>query len=82
MQVVVPLTSSAHHVELNVNLEPYARHALMAIVKQIRSNCEITPEVSNVDFKADYKGSYSMNILIIPLNQFELFLELSMVPSC
>lgn len=55
MQVVVPLTSSAHHVELNVNLEPYARHALMAIVKQIRSNCEITPEVSNVDFKADYK---------------------------
>ncbi|CBI17494.3 unnamed protein product, partial [Vitis vinifera] len=48
MQVVVPLTSSAHHVELNVNLEPYARHALMAIVKQIRSNCEITPEHGSI----------------------------------
>ena len=61
MHIVVPLTTSAHHVELNVKSEPYARHALMAIVKQIKSNCEITPEVSNVDSNTDYKGSYSIN---------------------
>lgn len=66
MKIVVPLTSSAHHVELNVKLEPYARHALMAIVKQIRSDSEITPEVSNVDLKTDYKGSYSANTCTVP----------------
>ncbi|KAA8547382.1 hypothetical protein F0562_003754 [Nyssa sinensis] len=55
MQVIIPVTSSAHHVELNVYLEPNARYALMALVKQINSNYEITPEISNVNFKADYK---------------------------
>ncbi|KAA8531896.1 hypothetical protein F0562_006387 [Nyssa sinensis] len=55
IQVVVPVTSSAHHMELNVYLEPNAGYALMALVKQINSNYEITPEISNANFKADYK---------------------------
>ncbi|CAK9152375.1 unnamed protein product [Ilex paraguariensis] len=55
MEVVVPVTSSAHHVELNVYLEPNARYALMALVKQISSNYAVTPEISNVNFNAaDY----------------------------
>ncbi|GFZ18691.1 hypothetical protein Acr_27g0004300 [Actinidia rufa] len=54
-QVVVPVTSSAHHVELNVYLEPNARYALMALVKQISSSYNVTPEISNANFKADYK---------------------------
>jgi replication factor C subunit 3/5 len=57
MQVVVPLTSSTHHVELNVKLEANARYALMGLVKDISSKYAITPEVSNVNFKPDYKGS-------------------------
>ncbi|KAK3005143.1 hypothetical protein RJ639_017641, partial [Escallonia herrerae] len=54
MQAVVPVTSSAHHVELNVYLEPNAKYALMALVKQISSNYTISPEVSNANFKTDY----------------------------
>lgn len=54
MQVSVPVTSSAHHVELNVHKEPNARYALMALIKQISSNHSVTPEISNVNFKADY----------------------------
>ncbi|KAF8377918.1 hypothetical protein HHK36_031306 [Tetracentron sinense] len=55
MQVVVPLTSSAHHVELNLNSEPAARYALMALVKEITTNYAITPEVSTTGFRPDYK---------------------------
>lgn len=58
MQVVVPVTSSPHHVELNVHLEPNANYALMALVKQISSNYAVTPEISNANFKADYTGSF------------------------
>ncbi|PSS30833.1 Replication factor C subunit like [Actinidia chinensis var. chinensis] len=54
-QVVVPVTSSAHHVELNVYLEPNARYAVMALVKQISSSYNVTPEISNTNFKADDK---------------------------
>lgn len=57
MQVVVPVTSSPHHVELNVQLEPNAKYALMALVKQIISNHAVIPEISNANFKADYTGS-------------------------
>lgn len=62
MQVIVPLSSSAHHVELNVNSEPNAKYALMGLVKEISTNYTIPPEVSTVDFKADYKG---LNFLLI-----------------
>ncbi|THF95461.1 hypothetical protein TEA_007723 [Camellia sinensis var. sinensis] len=55
VQVIVPVTSSAHHVELNVYLEPNARYALMALVKQISSIYTIAPEISTVNFKTDYK---------------------------
>ncbi|KAL4645161.1 hypothetical protein ACB092_02G216300 [Castanea dentata] len=55
MQVVVPLTSSPHHVELNVNLEANAKYALMGLVKEISSEFAVIPEVSNVNFKAKYK---------------------------
>lgn len=58
MKVAVPLTSSAHHVELNVNLEPNARYALMSLVKEISNSYAAAPEISNVNFKADYKGTF------------------------
>ncbi|XVF15785.1 hypothetical protein REPUB_Repub09cG0186500 [Reevesia pubescens] len=54
-QVIVPLASSAHHVELNVNLETNATYALMGLVKEISTNYTVTPEVSTVNFKADFK---------------------------
>jgi replication factor C subunit 3/5 len=44
--------------ELNVNSEPNAKHALMGLIKEI-SNIyiyAITPEVSNMNFKSDSKG--------------------------
>lgn len=56
MQIPVPLTSSAHRVELNVHTEPNARYALMTLVKEMNSRHAITPEVSIADLKADYKG--------------------------
>ncbi|CAA2939789.1 Replication factor C, subunit RFC3 [Olea europaea subsp. europaea] len=55
MQVVVPVSSSAHHVELNVYLEPKSAYALTALVKQISSEYAVTPEISTVAMKADYK---------------------------
>ncbi|KAH7566380.1 hypothetical protein JRO89_XS08G0150100 [Xanthoceras sorbifolium] len=55
MQVLVPLTSSAHHVELNVNLEANTKHALIGLVKEISNNYAIIPEVSNANFTAGYK---------------------------
>ncbi|KAI3461932.1 hypothetical protein Pfo_018595 [Paulownia fortunei] len=55
MQVVVPVSSSPHHVELNVYLEPKAAYALTALVKQISSEYAVTPEISVAPTKADYK---------------------------
>lgn len=57
MPIAVPLSSSAHHVELNVHTEPNARYALMTLVKEINGQHAITPEVSIADPRADYKGS-------------------------
>lgn len=57
MQISVPVTSSAHHVELNLKSESKnARYALMALVKEITSDHALAPEVSDVSLKADYKG--------------------------
>ncbi|KAK9066878.1 hypothetical protein SSX86_014201 [Deinandra increscens subsp. villosa] len=53
-QVAVPVTSSPHHVELNVRLEANARYALMASVKKISSYHAVTPEMSTVNLKPDY----------------------------
>ncbi|XAR57912.1 hypothetical protein NMG60_11026216 [Bertholletia excelsa] len=55
MQLVIPVTSSAHHVELNVHMEPNIRYALMALVKQISSDYAIPPEISIAKLKAHYK---------------------------
>ncbi|KAK4368068.1 hypothetical protein RND71_011860 [Anisodus tanguticus] len=55
VQVVVPVSSSPHHIELNVQLEPNARYAIMSLVKQIISDYALTPEISRVNKKADYK---------------------------
>ncbi|KAL6220585.1 hypothetical protein ACLB2K_008341 [Fragaria x ananassa] len=55
MQVMVPLTSSAHHIELNVRMEANARYALMGLVKEINSENEIAPEVSTVHIKGNHK---------------------------
>jgi len=63
MQVAVPVTSSAHHVELNVYSEPNARYALMALVKQISSNHAVAPEISHAHFKADYSGLFLSVVL-------------------
>ncbi|XP_030514416.2 uncharacterized protein LOC115728217 isoform X2 [Rhodamnia argentea] len=54
-QVIIPLASSAHHVELNAHKEANSRIALMALVKEISSNHAIIPEVSHAGFKADHK---------------------------
>ncbi|CAL1360853.1 unnamed protein product [Linum trigynum] len=54
-QVVVPITSSAHHVELNVKSEPNAMSALMGLVKEISNAYSLTPEVSTINFRPDYK---------------------------
>lgn len=56
MKVPVPLTSSAHHVELNVCSDVNARYAFMALVKEISNSHAVTPEVSVANLKADYKG--------------------------
>ncbi|XP_039690561.1 uncharacterized protein [Medicago truncatula] len=56
MKVSVPITSSSHHMEVNVNSEPNAKYALMGLIKEISNIYAITPEVSNVNFKSDYKG--------------------------
>ncbi|XP_039020992.1 uncharacterized protein LOC120153033 [Hibiscus syriacus] len=55
MQVLVPLASSAHHFELNVNLETNAKYALMGLVKEISTDYAVTPEISTAIFKANYK---------------------------
>ncbi|KAE8664246.1 Isoflavone reductase-like protein 4 isoform 1 [Hibiscus syriacus] len=55
MQVLVPLASSAHHFELNVNLETKAKYALMGLVKEISAGYAITPEISTASFKSNYK---------------------------
>ncbi|XP_022741261.1 uncharacterized protein LOC111292901 [Durio zibethinus] len=62
MQVIVPLASSTHHVELNVNLETNARYALMGLVKEISTNYTITPETSTANLKADYKVIVLYNV--------------------
>ncbi|KAK7252921.1 hypothetical protein RIF29_37217 [Crotalaria pallida] len=55
MKVSVPVTSSSHHMELNVNLEPYAKYALLGLIKEISNIYAVTPEVSDVNFKSDLK---------------------------
>ncbi|XP_058092048.1 uncharacterized protein LOC131237952 isoform X2 [Magnolia sinica] len=58
MPVVVPLTSSPHHVELNLkSISKNARYALMALVKEITSNRAPIPEFSDASLKADYKDA-------------------------
>ncbi|XP_057806879.1 replication factor C subunit 3-like [Salvia miltiorrhiza] len=55
MQVVVPVSSSPHHMELNVYTESKAAYALTALVKQISSEYTVTPEISVAPNKAHYK---------------------------
>ncbi|KAK7406730.1 hypothetical protein VNO78_08360 [Psophocarpus tetragonolobus] len=51
----VPITSSSHHMELDVNSEPNAKYALMGLIKEISNIYAIAPEVSNMNFKLDFK---------------------------
>lgn len=72
MQVVVPLTSSLHHVELNLkSSSKNARYELMALVKEIAGNHACTPE-SDKTLKTDYKGwrhsSHLINLILIKSN--------------
>ncbi|PIA52712.1 hypothetical protein AQUCO_01000527v1 [Aquilegia coerulea] len=67
-QVVVPITSSPHHLELNIKSEARnARYALMSLVKEIASNA-IAPEVSTASFRADYKVFVLYDICKAPEN--------------
>ncbi|KAK4411561.1 hypothetical protein Sango_0229100 [Sesamum angolense] len=50
-----PVSSSPHHVELNVYLEPKAAYALTSLVKQISSEHAVTPEMSAAPRTTDYK---------------------------
>ncbi|KAL6011360.1 hypothetical protein ACLOJK_001806 [Asimina triloba] len=55
-QLVVPVASSAHHVELNLrSVGKNARYALMALVKEITST-QPFPDFSTESIKANYKG--------------------------
>ncbi|TKY70413.1 Replication factor C subunit 3 [Spatholobus suberectus] len=54
-KVSVPITSSSHHMELDVNSEPNAKYALMGLIKEINNIYAIAPEVSNINLKSDYK---------------------------
>ncbi|KAH7520013.1 hypothetical protein FEM48_Zijuj08G0098600 [Ziziphus jujuba var. spinosa] len=54
-EVVVPIASSAYHLELNVHLEQNAIYALLGLVREISKDYEITPEISDANFKANYK---------------------------
>ncbi|CAN4083306.1 unnamed protein product [Withania somnifera] len=62
VQVVVPVSSSPHHIELNVQLEPNARYAIMALVKQITTEYAVIPEISRINNKADYKVIVLYNV--------------------
>lgn len=55
MQIVVPLTSSAHHFELNAYKEPNIKHALISLVKEISSNFATAPDVSLAIERTNYK---------------------------
>ncbi|KAL6011362.1 hypothetical protein ACLOJK_001808 [Asimina triloba] len=56
MQVMVPVTSSPHHVEINLkDTSGNARYALMALIKEIASKYSPVPEFSDATLKADYK---------------------------
>ncbi|CAK9320675.1 unnamed protein product [Citrullus colocynthis] len=54
-QVFVPLTSSAHHVELNLSSEANAKYALLGLAKEIGSEYSINMEARNVNPKANFK---------------------------
>lgn len=71
MEVAAPISSSPHHVELNVNSEPNVMYALIAIVKQIRAEYAVIPEISHVNMKADFKGCFSCEILYIYIYIFD-----------
>lgn len=62
MQVVVPVSSSPHHMELNVFQESKAAYALTALVKLISSEYAVTPEISVAPTNSDYKGPLSIII--------------------
>ncbi|KAM6591678.1 hypothetical protein CsatA_014283 [Cannabis sativa] len=55
MQVAVPITSSPHHLELNVNLESNAKYALMGLVKEIVKDYTVAPEISIANLSSNYK---------------------------
>ena len=63
MQIAIPLTSSPHHGDVDLKSESKnARYALMAIVKELIDGHTLVPEVSDVSFKADYKGLLMLNL--------------------
>lgn len=56
MQVVVPIKSSPHHLELNVHLESNAKYALMGLVREITKDFTNIPEISPANLNPNYKG--------------------------
>ncbi|KAJ8770819.1 hypothetical protein K2173_021466 [Erythroxylum novogranatense] len=53
MQVVVPVTSSRRHVELNVRTEANAKYALVGLVREISNKFCKNPEISTVNFEPE-----------------------------
>ncbi|XP_028760365.1 replication factor C subunit 5-like [Neltuma alba] len=52
-KISVPITFSRHHVELNVNLERNAKHALIGLVKEMNCIYAVTPQDANLNIKSD-----------------------------
>ncbi|KAL3527121.1 hypothetical protein ACH5RR_011777 [Cinchona calisaya] len=64
MEVVVRISSSPHHVELNVTSESNAMYALMGLVKQISTDNAVIRENRKVNnMKADYKAFVTAMVL-------------------
>ncbi|KAF5791338.1 putative P-loop containing nucleoside triphosphate hydrolase [Helianthus annuus] len=70
-QVAVPVTSSSHHVELNVHLEANAKYVLMASVKQTSSSDNaVTTEISTANLKPDYTGTLLLMLILNKRSNF------------
>ncbi|MFS7973233.1 putative P-loop containing nucleoside triphosphate hydrolase [Helianthus anomalus] len=70
-QVAVPVTSSSHHVELNVHLEANAKYVLMASVKQTSSSDNaVTTEISTANLKPDYTGTLLLTLILNKRSSF------------
>ncbi|XP_072999614.1 uncharacterized protein [Typha latifolia] len=56
VQIVAPITSSPHHVEVNLKSQlKNARYTLIALAREIAGNHAEAPEISDPSFRMDFK---------------------------